>query len=62
MVGKPGPRAVNQQPLDPTNVGVNVAISESDFGSNPNQLGQQLPHQFSNNSVKTLNIKLHILK
>lgn len=53
------PTMVNQQPLDPTNVGVNVAISESDFGSNPNQLGQQLPHQFSNNSVKTLNIKLH---
>lgn len=31
----------------------------SSFGTNPTQLTQTLPHQFSNNSVKTLNIKLH---
>ncbi len=31
----------------------------SSFGTNPTQLAQTLPHQFSNNSVKTLNIKLH---
>lgn len=29
------------------------------YGSNPTQLTQTLPHQFSNNSCKTLNIKLH---
>ena len=31
----------------------------SSFGYNTNQLGQTLPHQFSNNSCKTLSIKLH---
>ncbi len=31
----------------------------SSFGTNPNQLTQTLPHQFSNNSCKTVNIKLH---
>ena len=31
----------------------------SSYGSNTTQLTQTLPHQFSNNSVKTLNIKLH---
>ena len=31
----------------------------SSYGTNATQLTQTLPHQFSNNSVKTLNIKLH---
>ncbi len=31
----------------------------SSFGHNPSQGRQDLPHQFSNNSCKTLNIKLH---
>ncbi len=31
----------------------------SSYGSNPTQLQQTLPHQFSNNSCKTVSIKLH---
>ena len=31
----------------------------SSYGSNPTQLTQTLPHQFSNNSCKTISIKLH---
>ncbi len=31
----------------------------SSYGSNPTQLTQTLPHQFSNNSCKTVSIKLH---
>jgi len=36
-------------------------VAESSFGSRPAALGdnQTLPHQFSNNTVKSLNIKLH---
>ena len=36
-------------------------VTETSFGSRPPAVGdnQTLPHQFSNNSVKTLNIKLH---
>lgn len=40
-----------------TTLPANAAMSS--FGTNPTQLTQTLPHQFSNNSVKTLNIKLH---
>jgi len=31
----------------------------SSYGSNPTQLTQTLPHQFSNNSCKTISVKLH---
>lgn len=31
----------------------------SSFGTNPTQLTQTLPHQFSNNSCKTISVKLH---
>lgn len=31
----------------------------SSFGTNPTQLTQTLPHQFSNNACKTLSVKLH---
>jgi len=31
----------------------------SSFGTNPTQLTQTLPHQFSNNSVKTITVKIH---
>ncbi len=31
----------------------------SSYGSNPTQLTQTLPHQFSNNSSKTISVKLH---
>ena len=40
-----------------TTLPANAAMSS--YGSNPTQLTQTLPHQFSNNSVKTLNIKMH---
>ncbi len=31
----------------------------SSYGTNPTQLTQTLPHQFSNNSCKTISVKLH---
>jgi len=31
----------------------------SSYGSNPTQLQQTLPHQFSNNSCKTITLKMH---
>lgn len=31
----------------------------SSYGSNPTQLTQTLPHQFSNNSCKTISVKMH---
>jgi len=31
----------------------------SSYGTNPNQLNQALPHQFSNNSCKTITLKMH---
>ena len=31
----------------------------SSYGSNPTQLAQTLPHQFSNNSCKTITLKMH---
>lgn len=36
-----------------------TAATLSSFGSNPNQLTQTLPHQFSNNSCKTIAVKMH---
>ena len=50
------PVMCQQGPLAPT--GLTDPVMSS-YGSNPNQPTQTLPHQFSNNSCKTLNIKLH---
>jgi len=46
----------------PANIFSTVAENSSvmsSYGSNPNQLTQTLPHQFSNNSCKTISVKMH---
>ncbi len=53
------PTMVQQGPARATGAAPFVGAVMSSFGSNTNQLGQTLPHQFSNNSCKTVNIKLH---
>ena len=43
----------------PALAGLPGAAVMSSFGSNGAQAGETLPHQFSNNSVKTMTIKIH---